>query len=108
MKGGELRNIATKYFIEPDFTLEGDYSNLIASFCDLYATDEVLLAAYGGETEFGTGINNIAIFDWKGNPLKLIRTDHRIERLCLDSEGNALYAVVHDSEGRPFIGRIRL
>ena len=108
MKGGELRNIATKYFIEPDFTLEGDYSNLIASFCDLYATDEVLLAAYGGETEFGTGINNIAIFDWNGNPLKLIRTGHRIERLCLDSEDNALYAMIQDSEGRPYIGRIRL
>ena len=108
MKGGELRNIATKYFIEPDFTLEGDYSNLIASFCDLYATDEVLLAAYGGETEFGTGINNIAIFDWNGNPLKLIRTGHRIERLCLDSEDNALYAIIQDSEGRPYIGRVRL
>ena len=108
MKGGDLSNIATKYFIEPDFTLEGDYSNLIASFCDLYATDEVLFAAYGGETEFGTGISNIAIFDWNGNPLKLIRTGHRIERLCLDSEDNALYAMIQDSEGRPYIGRIRL
>ena len=108
MKGGELSNMATKYFIEPDFTLEGDYSNLIASFCDLYATDEVLFAAYGGETEFGTGINNIAIFDWNGNPLKLIRTGHRIERLCLDSEENTLYAMIQDSEGKPYIGRIRL
>ena len=113
MKDGELSNIATKYFIEPDFSIEGNfynYDNLIYSFCDLCATDDAIYAAYGGESDFksSTGCHNIAIFDWNGNPLKLIRTGHRIERLCLDNEENTLYAMIQDSEGRPYIGRIRL
>ena len=110
MKGGELKNSATKYFIEPNFTTEGNYDDLIYSFSDLYATDDAIYTAYGGESDFKshTGCRNIAIFDWNGNPLKLIRTGHRIERLCLDSEENTLYAMIQDSEGRPYIGRIRL
>ena len=113
MKDGELKNIATKYFIEPGFSIEGDFCNyddLIYSFSDLCATDDAIYAAYGGESDFKshTGCRNIAIFDWNGNPLKLIRTGHRIERLCLDSEDNALYAIIQDSEGRPYIGRVRL
>ena len=113
MKDGELKNIATKYFIEPGFSIEGDFCNyddLIYSFSDLCATDDAIYAAYGGESDFKshTGCRNIAIFDWNGNPLKLIRTGHRIERLCLDSEDNALYAMIQDSEGRPYIGRVRL
>ena len=48
------------------------------------------------------------MFDWDGNPLKLMRMDYNIMRLDFDREEDALYAVVHDSEGRPFIGRILL
>ena len=112
MRDGELKNITTKYFIEPDFSMEGNiynYDNLIYSFSDLCATDDAIYAAYGGESDFksSTGCHNIAIFDWNGNPLKLIRTGHRIERLCLDSEENTLYAMIQDSEGRSYIGRIR-
>ena len=75
----------------------------------LCATDDAIYAAYGGESDFKsrTGCRNIAVFDWNGNPLKLIRTGHRIERLCLDSEENTLYAMIQDSEGRSYIGRIR-
>ena len=111
MKGGKLKNIATKYFIEPDFTIEGDrfnYDTLLASFGDLCATDEVIYVAYGGDGPMGSGYHNIAMFDWDGNPLKLMRMDYNIMRLDFDREEDALYAVVHDSEGRPFIGRILL
>ena len=48
------------------------------------------------------------MFDWDGNPLKLMRTDYNIMRLDLDREEDALYAMILDSEGRPYIGRIRL
>ena len=111
MKGGKLKNIATKYFIEPDFTIEGDrfnYDNLLASFGDLCATDEVIYVAYGGDGPMGSGYHNIAMFDWDGNPLKLMRMDYNIMRLDLDREEDALYAMILDSEGRPYIGRIRL
>ena len=56
----------------------------------------------------GSGYHNIAMFDWDGNPLKLMRTDYNIMRLDLDREEDALYAMILDTEGRPYIGRIRL
>ena len=111
MKGGKLSNIATKYFIEPNFTIEGDrfnYDNLLASFGDVCATDDVIYVAYGGDGPMGSGYHNIAMFDWDGNPLKLMRTDYNIMRLDLDREEDALYAMILDTEGRPYIGRIRL
>lgn len=122
LKNGEIRNKATKYFIEPDFSIEGNrynYDNLLDCFSDLYAEDDVIYAAYGGEVRMSENRNrppeeqslsyrNIAVFDWEGRALKKIRTDYRIERLCLDKGENTIYAVIKDTEGRAYIGRIRL
>lgn len=121
IKDGELKNIATKYFVEPDFSMTKskvgevysvsyDYDNLVKSFGDLYVTNDAVYAVYGGDRMFTsrTGSDNIAVFDWKGNPQKLIRTDYRIVTFFLDEEENTVYAVIWDSEMRPYIGRIRL
>lgn len=121
LEDGVIENLSTRYFVEPDFTMEGNryvYDDLMDAFCDLHATDDVLIAAYGGETRMTDShtareerippFRNIAIFDWKGNALKLIRTDHRIDRLCFEKEENTIYAVIKDYDGRSLIGRIRL
>ena len=121
IKDGELKNIATKYFVEPDFSMTKskvgevysvsyDYDNLVKSFGDLYVTNDAVYAVYGGDRMFTsrTGSDNIAVFDWKGNPQKLIRTDYRIVTFFLDEEENTVYAVIWDSEMRPYIGRIRI
>lgn len=118
LENGKIKKLSTGYFVKPDFDMEGNryvYDDLIDAFCDLHADDDVLFAAYGGETKMSDKqderippFRNIAIFDWKGNALKLIRTDRRIDRLCFEKEDNTIFAVVKDPDGRSYIGRIRL
>lgn len=119
VENGTIKNLSTRYFVEPDFKIEGNryvYDDLTDAFCDLYADDEVIFAAFGGETRMsGSGqkeqippFRNVAIFDWKGNALEQIRTDHRIDRLCFVKEENTIYAVIKDPDGKSYIGRIRL
>jgi len=52
--------------------------------------------------------SNIAVFDWNCKPVKLIKTDCRIERICTNEDETALYAVVSDKDKRCFIGKISL
>ena len=48
------------------------------------------------------------IFDWSCRPVKRIRTDYQIDRICIDEDADVLYAVVKDSQGRSYLGRINL
>lgn len=121
---GIIENTATKYFIEPDFDVKenGGYSfneNTVESFNDLTSTEDKIYAVFGGrillKENFAKPVEDrdlvntsIAVFDWKGSPEKIIHTDYRIEKICLDEEENMLYAVVNDIEGNAWIGRISI
>lgn len=121
---GIIENTATKYFTEPDFDVKenGGYSfneNTVESFNDLTSNEDKIYAVFGGrillKENFAKPVEDrdlvytsIAVFDWKGSPEKIIHTDYRIEKICLDEEENMLYAVVNDIEGNAWIGRISI
>ena len=82
------------------------------SFCSLYASDKYVFASYDGsvydENKKGLLFKNIAVFDWKGHALKLLKTLYRIEAICYSEDDHILYTVNIDESGDAFLGKLDL
>ena len=52
--------------------------------------------------------NDIAVFDWDGNPQELIHTDYNIDHICYSARDNAVYASVWDDDGIMYLARLDL
>lgn len=119
----KIKDGVTRYYSKPDFNVNPksisiEYNNGTMIFAnDVYATDKYIYCAFDGETRLlnigkdGSGksllVKNIAIFDWKGRELELIRTSDGIQRICVDDD-NVLYAMVEDSLHRVCLARLNL
>lgn len=113
----EDRTARSALYMEGRYALSPDKT--VCGFYDLYATDDMIYASYDGKTNPDVvrrtqlesrpvEFCNVAVFDWKGNPETIIRTDYNIERLCVDSTSGNIYAVIYDVEGHFFLGRIKI
>lgn len=107
----QFEKINTLYVSEP-FLKGGkdllDWDKTLYCFGDLWTTNELIYAAYGAKDN-KTLTSRIAVFDWKGNPLKLYETDHVIQRFCIDEKENVVYAIIEAKEGRStIIGKFSL
>ena len=110
--------IAVRVFEEPDIDVSSggyDYNErTVLGFYDIYAFDDRILAAYDGEVNpyWNSGdrqtYTKIAVFDWEGNPLELIHTDYKIERLCYSETENTIYAAVMDRDGIMYLAKMEL
>lgn len=94
----------------------------IFGFGDIYAGDDRIYAVFDGETnrliymeesmlgdpQKYPAYPNIAVFDWKGTPLELIRTSTRIENIHVDERQHRLYALYYDDNGDLRIGTLNL
>jgi len=80
------------------------------SFCSLYASDKYVFASYDGSVydrkDKRLLFKNIAVFDWKGRALKLLKTSYRIEAVCYSEEEHILYTVNIDESGDAFLGKL--
>lgn len=90
-----------KYFVEPTLILrDGNYNNddTILGFNDVFASDKFIYAAYDGENYGSVPVNdffnNIAVFDYKGNPISLLRLNNTVERICIDEKIHKVYCVL--------------
>lgn len=114
-------------FIESPDSLysTGSYSyhkDDIFGFGDVYAGESRIYAVFDGETnrliymeesmlgdpQQYPAYSNIAVFDWKGTPLELIRTGTRIENIHVDERDHRLYALYYDDNGDLRIGTLNL
>ena len=81
-------------------------------FQDIYAGNERIYTAYDGINiikfmpEDHPLFTRIAVFDWEGRPLELIKTGLSINRLCCDETEGTVYAIVTDTDGRLRLGRL--
>lgn len=121
LAGGTVSLNAVKYMLPPEFKSGGNMymyigENMVDSFSDVYASDDKVYGAFGGEVklesyfrlpaERRSGLfRNIVIFSWDGEGLEKIRTDYQIEQLCADTDGT-IYAVLSDVDGRVYLGRL--
>ena len=84
----------SEVYFEPEFDEEGNTDPFpVRGFTSLTATDKYIIGSYGG-TRSDFEVNKIGIWDWNGNPVKLIQTDGSIFRLALDESEGMLYAVL--------------
>ena len=85
-----------------------DFDKSGAGASAFYCTDKYIYSTLG-EPNTDKRYENIAIFDWEGNPLKIFRTKHyRLHQICLDDEERFLYVVGEKRDGIQFIGKLDL
>ena len=118
--GKDISNIATGYFIEPDVNIEGafpyDYNErTVFGFSDLFVDNSLIYTAHDGKTlaesydkKTDLLFSRIAIYDWNCNPVKEIQTDYRIERICVESDSDKMFAVVKDKDSRTYLAYLYL
>lgn len=113
---GELRKTGIRRYLPPkvrvntqSYEYEDDF---IFGHGKLYATDKNIYMAYDGETTGrdwrvehrpGALYHNIAVFDWEGNPVALYKTDFRINNLCVEPDGSAIYFALENEEGKSIL-----
>ncbi len=115
-----ISRLYTGYFAEPEFDAVhlslAENERTVLGFRDLYAENDRLYAVYNGElissaeAERNSSLvfNDIAVFDWDGNPQELIHTDYNIDRICYSARDNAVYASVWDDDGIIYLARLDL
>ena len=114
----EIRPLAVRYYYEPDIDVYyGGYdynSRTVLGFYDLYAVDDRIYSAYDGELNpYWNGgdrqtFTKIAVFDWEGNPVELIHTDYRIDKIVYSEAENTIYAAVRDRDGIMYLAKMEL
>ena len=115
-----ISRLYTGYFAEPEFDAVhlslAENEHTVFGFRDLYAENDRLYAVYNGEhissaeVERSSSLvfNDIAVLDWKGNPMELICTDYNIDHICYSARDNAVYASVWDEDGVMYLARLDL
>lgn len=118
--GKDISSIATGYFIEPDVNLDGAFpyafnERTVFGFSDLFVDNSLIYTAHDGKTlalsdekDKRSLFSRIAIYDWNCNPVKEIQTDYRIERICVESDSDKMFAVVRDNDSRTYLAYVDL
>ena len=113
----QISSIATGYFIEPDVDLKEGYfpyahnERSVYGFSDLFVDNSLIYTAHDDETPVLSdkkGNHKIAIYDWNCNPVKEIQTDYRIDRICVESDSDKMFAVVKDKDSRTYLAYLYL
>ena len=85
-----------------------DFEKSGVGIADIYCTDKYIYITLG-EPNTEVRYENIAIFDWEGNPVKIFRTNHyRLFQVCVDDEERFLYVVGEKNDGAQFIAKLDL
>lgn len=118
VEADSLKQKAVKFFYEPDIEVSPggyDYNeNTVLGFNDIYAEADRLYTVYDGEINpfWNDGerptFTKIAVFDWEGNPIELIRTDYSIDKICFSEAENTIYAAVKDHDGIMYLAKMEL
>lgn len=75
-----------------DFTIFEGKGDIKGYFSEVKVDDNYIYASYWGKISWGN-INTIYVFNWRGEVVCKINTDHAVNRLWVDSIRNRLYAI---------------
>ena len=79
----------------------------ILGFFSVCAADDYWLASYAG-TKNDKDLTKIGIWDWKGKPIRGIKTDKLIMKLAISPDGRQLYGLLMEDDGSFSFGTINL
>ena len=100
-------------FVPPVYTTDKNgFLNILPGettwgFLDLYATDKYIYTIYCGGKDIQNK-NKIAVFDWKGQGVRLYSTDYQLECICVDEKSDKIYATTVNSKGEKIIVEFKL
>lgn len=103
-----------RYF-QPKFTVKGydvlPKDDAVRGFGRPCATDSYILipfdgSKYGEEEELI--YSDIAVFDWKGRPVKLLKTDYSLVSITYSESEGAIYSVIRDKFRKTYIGKLKI
>lgn len=101
-----IKPLKTKRFFKPvyeskyrnmNFPYVGKSANAVNGIENISCTNEYIYANYNENTGENT-FNQIAVFDWDGNPIKLLSFKDKVISVVLEENNHIGYALVWDSE----------
>jgi hypothetical protein len=99
---GNIKQVICGPNVEPNYTFrdvgQGMYIpnyNLEFSAIDLDASDKYIYSLYSGSSDFQKYCQKILVFDWKGNPIKILEFNNKLSSICIIEKENSkiIYAV---------------
>lgn len=108
-----IRRLSERYYVEPQYDIAKHGVSMndrtVAGFGYMHSTNDRIYVVYDGLNRYSDKskliLNKIAVFDWKGNALREIRTNYRISSVYTE-DGKVFYAVVEDRDRSMFVARL--
>ncbi len=100
-----LELISTSYYSEPVLDDSGRYlayENSGLGFVDLYGTDRYIYSSFSGKKNLEY-YNDIAIFDWDGNPITLHNTEYNLLKICTEPDDSTVYSLGIDKDSGEYV-----
>lgn len=109
-----IRPARITYYYEPTYAVSKPESrfpvirpksNSVMGYLDIDSSTEYIYALSWDPEDYDDedGIRNITVYDWNGAPVAVLTTDYKLYRICGDSEGSVIYAIVpsplHERQG---------
>lgn len=103
-----------RYF-QPKFTVKGydvlPKDDAVRGFGGPCATDSYILIPFDG-SKYGEKkeliYSDIAVFDWKGRPVKLLKTDYSVGPITYSESEGVIYSVIRDKFRNAYIGKLKI
>lgn len=103
-----------RYF-QPKFTVKGydvlPKDDAVRGFGRPCATDSYILIPFDG-SKYGEKeeliYSDIAVFDWKGRPVKLLKTDYSVGPITYSESEGVIYSVIRDKFRKAYIGKLKI
>lgn len=104
-----IKRTGLHYFFEPIYQGDGHGMSTASGygFMDMACDDRYVYGTFGAPGD--SDLNNIAIFDWEGKPVKLLSTKDYMDfyPIAVDRSDGDIYAVARAYEGEIHIIRIK-
>lgn len=110
VKNNKINLIKSLHFSNPNYQpISNDNLNRvipskdnIIGYIDIYATEKYVYALYANKKRFTANKGNeynsdtILVFDWNGNPIKILQLTNEAYYICINEDRKILYAAIID------------
>ena len=89
----QLTPVGNMYACIPD-------KDCIYGYLDVYTTKKFIYALYSDDkvNDNEASSSNILVFDWNGQPIKILKLDNKVTFICASDNDSFIYAISHNDE----------
>ena len=106
IEGKEIHLIKEIFLQNPlkELTSSGDLKACVplkdckVGYSDIFSTQKFLYALYSDEKVLNnkSKSSDILVYDWNGNPIKILKLDKKVSFICVSENDSILYAISND------------